>query len=46
MKKSQINERVTVTSLGFRKNLATYPRQMEFNGVTYNFVDAGLQMFD
>lgn len=43
MNKININEQVNVTALGFRKNLATYPRRMEFQGVTYHFVDAGLR---
>lgn len=41
--KTQINEQVTVTAMGFRKNLAAYPRRMEFRGNTYNFIDAGLR---
>jgi hypothetical protein len=45
MKKIQINEQITVTSMGFRKNknLAVYPRRIEFRGSTYNFIDAGLR---
>ncbi len=43
MKNVKINEKVTVTSIGFRKNLIVYPRVMEFQGKTYNFVDAGLR---
>ncbi|HZJ34606.1 MAG TPA: hypothetical protein VFD55_01155 [Candidatus Angelobacter sp.] len=43
MKKTQINEQVTITAMGFRKNLVTYPRRMEFRGATYNFIDAGLR---
>ena len=38
-----VNEQVTVTALGFRKNLAIYPRRIEFQGITYNFIDAGLR---
>lgn len=43
--KKTINEQVIVTALGFRKNknFAVYPRRMEFNGSTYNFIDAGLR---
>lgn len=43
--KKTINEQVIVTALGFRKNknFAAYPRRMEFNGATYNFIDAGLR---
>lgn len=43
MSKVNINEQVNVTSLGFRKNLVAYPRRMEFRGVTYCFIDAGLR---
>lgn len=38
-----INEKVTITAIGFRKNLIIYPRRMEFRGNTYNFIDAGLR---
>lgn len=45
MKKTQINEQVAVTAIGFRKNknLVAYPRRMEFRGTTYDFIDAGLR---
>lgn len=43
MKKVEINEQVVVTSVGFRKNLAAYPRRMEYGGKTYSFIDAGLR---
>ena len=43
MKKTQVNEPVTITAIGFRKNMATYPRRMEFRGATYDFIDAGLR---
>ncbi|MEI6850999.1 MAG: hypothetical protein WCK26_03465 [Candidatus Saccharibacteria bacterium] len=43
MKKSNINEQVVVTAMGFRKNLAIYPKRMEFQGKTYDFIDAGLR---
>jgi hypothetical protein len=43
MIKVQINEQVIVTAMGFRNNLVTYPRRMEFRGKTYYFVDAGLR---
>lgn len=42
MTQTIINKPVTVTAVGFKKNLSAYPRQMEFEGTTYNFVDAGL----
>lgn len=43
MKNTKVNEQVTITAIGFRKNLITYPRRMEFHGVTYNFIDAGIR---
>jgi len=45
MKKTQINEEVVVTALGFRKNknLVVYPRRIEFRGTSYDFIDAGLR---
>lgn len=43
MKRIDINEQVSVTSIGFRKDLASYPRRMEFRGETYNFIDSGLR---
>ena len=43
MKRIDINEQVSITSIGFRKDLASYPRRMEFRGETYNFVDSGLR---
>lgn len=38
-----INSPVAVTALGFGRNMRTYPRRMEFEGATYNFIDAGLR---
>jgi len=38
-----INESVAVTAMGFKKNLAAYPRRMEFRGAIYDFIDAGLR---
>ncbi len=43
MKKIAINEPVFVTSLGFRKNLESYPKRIEFRGSTYDFIDTGLR---
>ncbi len=43
MSQIQINEQVVVTAMGFRKNLVSYPRRIEFQGITYNFIDAGLR---
>lgn len=42
MNKIDINEEVFVTRVGFKKNLNAYPRQMEFRGTVYDFIDAGL----
>lgn len=43
MNQTKINAPVTVTAMGFRKNLIVYPRRIEFEGATYNFIDAGLR---
>lgn len=37
-----INKPVSVTRVGFKKNLSAYPRRVEFEGNTYDFVDAGI----
>ena len=42
MNKTIINREVNVTAVGFKKDLATYPRQMELDGRIVDFVDAGL----
>ncbi len=38
-----INSPVDVTAIGFGRNLRTYPRRMEFEGATYDFLDAGIR---
>lgn len=43
MNRITINEEVAITKLGFKKNLAAYPRRMEFRGSIYEFIDAGLR---
>lgn len=37
-----INKEVTVTRIGFKKNMRAYPRRVEYDGHTYDFVDAGI----
>lgn len=37
-----INKEVNVTRLGFKKDMRAYPRQVEYEGNTYDFVDAGI----
>lgn len=37
-----INKPVIITALGFRKGLFAYPKRMEFDGASYDFIDAGL----
>jgi hypothetical protein len=37
-----INSPVDVTSMGFSRNMRSFPRRIEFEGTTYSFVDAGL----
>lgn len=43
MSRVQINENVTVTQVGFKKNMVAYPRRMEYQGAIYEFLDAGLR---
>lgn len=43
MNRTNINEQVIVTALGFKKDLAVYPRRIEYQGLTYDFIDAGLR---
>lgn len=43
MNRIAINEQVAITQMGFKKNLAAYPRRMEYKGVVYEFLDAGLR---
>lgn len=42
-KRDVINEGVSITSLGFYKNLEPYPKRMEYKGKTYNFIEMGLK---
>ncbi len=43
MNHTNINQLVDITKMGFKKNLEAYPRRMEFNGGSYEFIDAGLR---
>jgi hypothetical protein len=43
MNRIDVNEQVQVTIMGFKKDLAAYPRRMEYQGATYDFLDAGLR---
>lgn len=44
MEKILVNELVHVTSMGFKKDLsAAYPRRIEYQGSTIEFIDAGLR---
>lgn len=38
-----INSPVDVTAMGFGRDLRVYPRRIEFEGKSYNFIDAGLR---
>ncbi len=42
MTNTTINKEVSVTRVGFKKNLTAYPQEVEYNGATYNFIDAGI----
>lgn len=43
MKQRSINQQVFISAMGFKKDLEAYPRRMEFDGRTYNFIDSGLR---
>lgn len=43
MKTTNINEQVEITVMGFKKDMVAYPRRMEYQGSTYEFIDAGLR---
>lgn len=38
-----INSPVDVTAIGFGRGMKAYPRRIEFEGTTYDFIDAGLR---
>jgi len=38
-----INSPVSVTAMGFGRDMRAYPRRMEFEGTTYSFIDAGIR---
>jgi len=40
--KNSINKTVTITSVGFGKDMSPVPRQMEYEGHLYNFIDKGI----
>ena len=39
-----INHPVTITAMGFSRDMRAYPRRMEYQGSTYDFIDAGLRL--
>lgn len=38
-----LNTPVTITAMGFGRDLRAIPRRMEYEGRTYDFIDAGLR---
>ena len=38
-----INRPVTITAMGFGPGMRAYPRRMEYEGASYDFIDAGLR---
>lgn len=44
MTNKTINHTVTVTAMGFGRDLRVYPRRIEYRGATYDFLDAGLRL--
>ncbi len=44
MNKKIINEPVSITSVYFKgRDYDSYPRRMEYKGITYNFVELGMR---
>lgn len=43
MTKQIINQPVSITALAFGKNMEAYPKRMEFEGRTYDFIDKGFR---
>lgn len=39
-----INRPVAVTAMSFGRDMRAYPRRMEYQGITYDFIDAGLRL--
>lgn len=37
------NNKVSVTALGFDRDMHAYPRRIEVEGITHSFIDAGLR---
>lgn len=42
--KNQINTPVSITTIGFGRDMRSYPRRMEYAGRSYQFIDAGIRM--
>jgi hypothetical protein len=42
-KQTTINSPVSVTAVGFGRDMRAYPRRMEYKGSSYDFIDAGLR---
>lgn len=42
-KNTTINTPVSITAIGFGRNMAAYPKRMEYAGTSYSFIDAGLR---
>ena len=40
---NNINKQVVINALGFNDNMDVYPKNMEYDGNTYDFVDRGLR---
>lgn len=41
--KNQINTPVTITSMGFGRDMRAIPRRMEYEGRSIEFIDSGLR---
>ncbi|MFZ1258436.1 MAG: hypothetical protein WAQ25_03120 [Candidatus Saccharimonas sp.] len=44
MKNQQINSPVSITAIGFGRNMQPIPKRMEWGGRTYQFIDRGIRV--
>lgn len=42
--KNTINSPVSITAIGFGRNMQPIPRRMEWGGRTYHFIDQGIRV--
>lgn len=44
MTTNQINSPVSITAIGFGRNMEAIPKRMEWGGRTYQFIDRGIRV--